>query len=206
MKARALLTTDNVSIGSKFASAFNEAQREACAMRSPAYTLMSTDLISSLCVQTAIIRLSIFTRLEARNRSCCQLNFYLFKHPAFSRLPFSISDKINFRRSKDEDIPLVDVEQFLNEASEELRAKAADGEHHRHLARLEWELERRKQLEEQLKLNEKTKRRLEEEIRTKSKTLDKLRPMLKSVVDSIELLHQHLQLPKDGGELSSSVS
>ena len=99
-------------------------------------------------------------------------------------------------KSKDEKIKLVPLEQFWAEADEDLKRMAID-DHSTHLARLEWELRQRQQLEEKLKSAEETQKSLEEQIVSDRETLERLQSMLKSVIEETQPLYSELNIPKE---------
>ncbi|XP_060605785.1 THO complex subunit 5 homolog [Ruditapes philippinarum] len=70
-------------------------------------------------------------------------------------------------KSKDEEIDLIPVDQFYEEAPEEISKpeKTKTDSHQLTLSRLDWELEQRKQLSEKLKDAVKTKEDIENEIK-----------------------------------------
>ncbi len=108
-------------------------------------------------------------------------------------------------RSKDETINLVPINEFQTEAPEELKQKNVDS-HTLHLARLEWELRQRKQLEEEVKSAESVKKSCEEEIVSKRETLEKLQPMLKSIVEATQPLYSQLNIPLQANDSTHALA
>lgn len=107
-------------------------------------------------------------------------------------------------KSKDERINLVPLEQFMAEADEDLRRMAID-DHSTHLARLEWELRQRQQLEEKLKTGEESKKSLEEQIVSDRETLERLQSMLKTVIEETQPLYSELNIPQEDSPTETSV-
>ncbi|XP_045172199.2 THO complex subunit 5 homolog [Mercenaria mercenaria] len=102
-------------------------------------------------------------------------------------------------KSKDEEIDLVPVEQFYEEAPEEISKpeKTKDDNHQLTLSRLDWELEQRKQLAEKLKEAVKTKDDIETEIKTKQEHLENLHPKLNTILQSTKPVQEYLDMPFD---------
>ncbi|KAL4224020.1 THO complex subunit 5 [Mactra antiquata] len=102
-------------------------------------------------------------------------------------------------KSKDEEIDLVPVEQFYDEAPTEIskpEVTESDG-HQQTLARLDWELEQRKQLSNKLKDAQKSKEKIETEIKTKQEHLDTLQPKLNVILQSTKPVQEYLDMPYD---------
>ncbi|XP_054167146.1 THO complex subunit 5 homolog B-like [Oppia nitens] len=107
--------------------------------------------------------------------------------------------------SKDEDIDLIELQEFKTVADEDLLEKSTNP-HSTHLARLEWELRQRKQLEVQLKKAEEVKNQCSQEIVVKRETLDKLQPMLKSIVEATQPLYSELNLPLQVSDVTHAMA
>ncbi|XP_065663328.1 THO complex subunit 5 homolog isoform X2 [Hydra vulgaris] len=98
-----------------------------------------------------------------------------------------IQQCVNFS-SKDEDIDLVDIDTFYKEAPIELshpEVTKTDA-HKQMLARLDWELKRRKQLVEQKNKFLEEKKKIEDEIYSKTNYLNSLKPHLAQIMKTTE--------------------
>lgn len=102
-------------------------------------------------------------------------------------------------KSKDEEIDLVPVEEFYKEAPESLlRPDVTQHDAHQlKLARLEWELEQRKQLAVMCQKLQAAKETVAKEIQSKRERLDNLTPRLKSILEVTRPLQDYLGLPLD---------
>ncbi|XP_015790808.1 THO complex subunit 5 homolog B [Tetranychus urticae] len=100
-------------------------------------------------------------------------------------------------KSRDETIELVSLEQFYEEAPEDVTKplKESEDAHKRTLARLEWELEQRKRLASTLQDKMALKELIVEDIEKEKKRLESLRPILMSVVEAAQPLQSQLGLP-----------
>lgn len=115
-------------------------------------------------------------------------------------------------RSKDENLQLVDEQNFLNsnDFPNELRhlliknsdkiiinkdGISREELHKLHLAQLEFELKQRIYSDQQLKVAEKSRQSLEGEILSKKETLFKFDPILKNVIESTKPLVAELNVP-----------
>ncbi|XP_018332328.1 THO complex subunit 5 homolog B [Agrilus planipennis] len=104
-------------------------------------------------------------------------------------------------KSKDEDIELISLEEFLKEAPESVTkpfqvTELTDAlKHDRHVARLEYELTQRKQLAELCKKLEDEKKQLAKDIIQKKNKLDLLAPRLATVLEATKPLQEQLGLP-----------
>lgn len=87
-------------------------------------------------------------------------------------------------KSQDEQIELVDEEQFYADAPAEISRpdKTRDDEHARRLARLDWELQQRKELAVLCQQLEKQKQLAAQHIETKTQRLDSLAPCLDALL------------------------
>ncbi|KAF2897412.1 hypothetical protein ILUMI_08766 [Ignelater luminosus] len=117
---------------------------------------------------------------------------------------FSEFKKCKQFKSKDEDIELVSIEEFLSEAPEEktkpfrnLKLEEMDDiqKHELHLARLEWELTQRKKLSELCNTFEDEKKQVAAEIVKSKNRLGGLAPRLAIVLESTKPLQEYLGLP-----------
>nr|CAD7587821.1 unnamed protein product [Timema genevievae] len=102
-------------------------------------------------------------------------------------------------KSKDEEIELVTVEEFYKEAPTTLSRPEVTqtNPHQLKLARLEWELEQRKQLSALCSKLQTAKETVGKEIQTKKERLDNLTPRLKSILEVTKPLQEYLGLPLD---------
>lgn len=100
-------------------------------------------------------------------------------------------------RSRDEEIDLVPVEEFYREAPAHVsrRAETDADPHQLTLARLQWELEQRKQLAKKLKGMEAMKQSYQKEIEKKKECIDNIQPTLHSILEATHPLHAELGLP-----------
>ncbi|WAR03093.1 THOC5-like protein [Mya arenaria] len=102
-------------------------------------------------------------------------------------------------RSKDEEIDLVPEEQFYKEAPPEI-SKPEETEANQHkltLARLDWELEQRKQLAARLQEAEQKREQMDANNRTTHEQLDNLQPKLNSILQSTKPVQDYLNMPFD---------
>lgn len=99
-------------------------------------------------------------------------------------------------KSQDEEIDLVPLEEFYREAPETIsrREKTETDEHARRLARLEWELQQRKQLSIMCNELQMAKEKVAEEIESKTNRLDSLMPCLDSLLKATRPLQDALEI------------
>ncbi|KAB0793873.1 hypothetical protein PPYR_13493 [Photinus pyralis] len=105
-------------------------------------------------------------------------------------------------KSKDEDVELVSVEEFLQDAPA-AKTKPFKNypnldntqKHELHLARLEWELTQRKKLAQQCSSLEDEKKQIAADILKTKNRLSELLPKLVTVLDTMKPLHEDLGLP-----------
>lgn len=97
-------------------------------------------------------------------------------------------------KSNHEDVDLVELEQFYKDAPKEISQPEAtmNDEHMQMLARLDWELESRKNLDTNLKGTHEKKEALLECIKKKKQDLDSLRPNLQTILKSTMPLQEAL--------------
>lgn len=97
-------------------------------------------------------------------------------------------------KSKDEDIELVTVEEFYEEAPPEISKpeKTKNDVHQQTLARLDWELEQRKRLAAQCKEAEANKDVISLDIKNKKEYLETLAPCLSAILKATDPLQDHL--------------
>uniref|UniRef100_A0A182P603 Uncharacterized protein n=1 Tax=Anopheles epiroticus TaxID=199890 RepID=A0A182P603_9DIPT len=104
-------------------------------------------------------------------------------------------------KSQDEEIELVPVEEFYEKAPESVSRpdKTKTDEHARRIARLEWELQQRKELDAHLKELLTLKQAIEKEIVGKSERLDSLGPRLRDLLIATRPLQEALEMPIEKG-------
>ncbi|XP_052233955.1 LOW QUALITY PROTEIN: THO complex subunit 5 homolog [Dreissena polymorpha] len=102
-------------------------------------------------------------------------------------------------RSKDEEIDLVPVEQFYEEAPPDISKpeETQSDAHRQRLARLDWEREQRQQLASQLKTAQKTKEDMESDNKLKQEQLENLQPKLNTILQSTKPVQEYLNMPFD---------
>lgn len=99
-------------------------------------------------------------------------------------------------KSHDEEIDLVPLDEFYREAPASIsrRDKTESDEHARRLARLEWELQQRKQLSIMCNELQMAKMKVAEEIESKTNRLDSLIPCLDSLLKATRPLQDALEI------------
>lgn len=102
-------------------------------------------------------------------------------------------------KSKDEEIELVTLDEFYQTAPSDIsRTDTTKTDPHlQRLARLEWELEQRKQLAKKLKDSKQSKEGLAQEIKNKQEYLENLQPKLKTVLEATKPVQEYLDMPFD---------
>jgi THO complex subunit 5 len=106
-----------------------------------------------------------------------------------------INKCISFK-SEDEDIELVALEEFLQNAPETSRqSEIVDDKHALRMARLEFELQQRKEYAEQCKELEKSKEEIAQKIVTVKTDLDSLEPCLINVCKATRPIQKILNMP-----------
>lgn len=102
-------------------------------------------------------------------------------------------------RSRDEDISLVPVDEFLCDAPENIATPgiASGDEHQLHVARLSWELEQRKQLTAACKLLMDSQHTVSRAIDTRRASLHALTPKLDTLLQSTKSLQSELGVKLD---------
>lgn len=111
-------------------------------------------------------------------------------------------------KSQDEEIELVPVEEFYDKAPETISRpeKTKSDEHARRIARLEWELQQRKELDALCKELQSSKAKIAEEIVSKTERLDSLAPRLKDLLAATRPLQEALDMPiEKGWEIQKTV-
>lgn len=99
-------------------------------------------------------------------------------------------------KSHDEEIDLVSESEFYREAPESIsrRDKTEHDEHARRLARLEWELQQRKELAAMCKELQAAKETVAQEIESKTNRLDSLMPCLDALLKATRPLQEALEI------------
>ncbi|XP_068937805.1 THO complex subunit 5 isoform X1 [Petaurus breviceps papuanus] len=102
-------------------------------------------------------------------------------------------------KSKHEEIELVSVEEFYQEAPPEIsKSDVTMGDPHQQtLARLDWELEQRKRLAEKYKECLANKEKILKEIEVKKEYLSSLQPQLNSIMQASLPVQEYLFMPFD---------
>ncbi|CAL1529922.1 unnamed protein product [Lymnaea stagnalis] len=102
-------------------------------------------------------------------------------------------------KSKDEEIELVPVEEFYLNAPENISnpGTTSGDAHLQMLARLEWELEQRKQLSTKLTETKKSKEQISKEIQAKQDYLETLQPKLTAILQATRPVQDYLSMPYD---------
>ncbi|XP_076453337.1 THO complex subunit 5-like [Babylonia areolata] len=102
-------------------------------------------------------------------------------------------------KSKHEEIELVPTDDFYRDAPEDVSRQEVTGSdpHQQMLARLEWELEQRKQLAGKLKEAQTSREKISQEIQKKEDYLDTLQPKLSSILEATRPVQNYLKMPYD---------
>ncbi|GAB1604467.1 THO complex subunit 5 homolog [Argonauta hians] len=100
-------------------------------------------------------------------------------------------------KSKDEEIELVSVDEFYRDAPEEIsKPKITRRDMHQQtLARLDWELEQRKELSGELEKSQKKKEQLLEEIAKSKDYFDSMQPKLNSILVATKPVQEYFSMP-----------
>uniref|UniRef100_A0A182QXG2 Uncharacterized protein n=1 Tax=Anopheles farauti TaxID=69004 RepID=A0A182QXG2_9DIPT len=104
-------------------------------------------------------------------------------------------------KSQDEEIELVPVEEFYAHAPDAVSRpeQTKTDEHARRIARLEWELQQRKELDAHLKELLALKETIENDIIAKTERLDSLGPRLRELLIATRPLQEALEMPIEKG-------
>ncbi|CAI9734695.1 Hypothetical predicted protein [Octopus vulgaris] len=102
-------------------------------------------------------------------------------------------------KSKDEEVELVPIEEFYENAPEEIsKPKITHNDSHQQtLARLDWELEQRKELSGELKKSQEKREKLLKEITESKDYLDSMQPKLNSILQATKPVQEYLNMPFD---------
>uniref|UniRef100_A0A2M4BFD1 Putative tho complex subunit 5 n=1 Tax=Anopheles marajoara TaxID=58244 RepID=A0A2M4BFD1_9DIPT len=100
-------------------------------------------------------------------------------------------------KSQDEEIDLIPENEFYQNAPEAVSrpTKTRYDDHTKRIARLEWELQQRKELDSHLKELQTLKESIENDIVAKSKRLDSLGPRLRELILATRPLQEALHMP-----------
>ncbi|KAI8782477.1 THO complex subunit 5 [Biomphalaria glabrata] len=100
-------------------------------------------------------------------------------------------------KSKDEEIELVSVEEFYQDAPATITNESVtkNDPHLQMLGRLEWELELRKNLASKLTATKKNKEQLSQEIQSKQDYLETLQPKLSAILQATRPVQDYLSMP-----------
>lgn len=100
-------------------------------------------------------------------------------------------------KSTDEDIALVEVEDFYREAPHKIAKPdtTKNDKHKQRLARLDWELEQRKRLAKKFKECQSNTDIMIKEIQTKQEYIDSLQPRLEKILDCTKPVQDYLSMP-----------
>ncbi|XP_035912615.1 THO complex subunit 5 homolog [Anopheles stephensi] len=104
-------------------------------------------------------------------------------------------------KSQDEEIELVPEEEFYEQAPASVSRPEStkSDEHARRIARLEWELQQRKELDAHLKELLSLKQAIEKDIVAKTERLDSLGPRLRDLLIATRPLQEALEMPIEKG-------
>lgn len=111
-------------------------------------------------------------------------------------------------KSQDEEIELVPVDEFFEKAPSNIARpeKTKKDEHALRLARLEWELEQRKELDSKFKELQLTKKQIGKDIVSKTERLHSLKPQLGKLLETTRPLQEALNMKiEDQWEVQKSV-
>lgn len=108
-------------------------------------------------------------------------------------------DKCVHFKSADEALSLIPEEQFFTEAPTDISRPEVtrEDDHSLRLARLEWELARRKELGDEASKGEEERDVLETNIRQREDKLRELQPQLASILETTKPVQEYLGLPLD---------
>uniref|UniRef100_A0A2M4CS99 Putative agap004746-pa-like protein n=1 Tax=Anopheles darlingi TaxID=43151 RepID=A0A2M4CS99_ANODA len=111
-------------------------------------------------------------------------------------------------KSQDEEIDLIPVNEFYQNAPEAVSRPTTTryDDHAKRIARLEWELQQRKELDSHLKELKTLKETVEKDIVAYSKRLDSLSPRLRDLIVATRPLQEALEMPfEKGWEIQKNV-
>ncbi|XP_071743634.1 THO complex subunit 5 homolog [Lepeophtheirus salmonis] len=111
-------------------------------------------------------------------------------------------------RSKDQDISLVSIEEFYKDAPTSISnpEKTKNDEHAQRKARLEWEMEQRKNLAEKEKDLKLVRDNVEKLIREKQDKLLNLKPQLQAILEATKPVQEYLKMPYEEERVLLSTS
>ncbi|KAM6965734.1 THO complex subunit 5 homolog [Aplochiton taeniatus] len=118
-----------------------------------------------------------------------------------------ISKCLEFK-SKHEEIDLVSVEEFYQEAPKEItRPHITESDPHQlTLARLDWELEQRKRLAEKYKDSQASKEKIQKSIEVKKEHLSSLQPGLNAIMEASLPVQEYLSMPFEQTQRQTEIA
>uniref|UniRef100_A0A674CA91 THO complex 5 n=1 Tax=Salmo trutta TaxID=8032 RepID=A0A674CA91_SALTR len=118
-----------------------------------------------------------------------------------------ISKCLEFK-SKHEEIDLVSVDEFYQEAPAEVSRTplTKDDTHQLTLARLDWELEQRKRLAEQYKESLSSKEKIQKGIEVKKEHLSSLQPGLNAIMQASLPVQEYLSMPFEQTQRQTEIA
>ncbi|KAK6313250.1 THO complex subunit 5 homolog isoform X1 [Coregonus clupeaformis] len=118
-----------------------------------------------------------------------------------------ISKCLEFK-SKHEEIDLVSVDEFYQEAPPEISRTllTKDDPHQLTLARLDWELEQRKRLAEQYKESLSSKEKIQKGIEVKKEHLSSLQPGLNAIMQASLPVQEYLSMPFEQTQRQTEIA
>uniref|UniRef100_A0A4W5MIM1 THO complex 5 n=1 Tax=Hucho hucho TaxID=62062 RepID=A0A4W5MIM1_9TELE len=118
-----------------------------------------------------------------------------------------ISKCLEFK-SKHEEIDLVSVDEFYQEAPPEVSRTplTKDDTHQLTLARLDWELEQRKRLAEQYKESLSSKEKIQKGIEVKKEHLSSLQPGLNAIMQASLPVQEYLSMPFEQTQRQTEIA
>ncbi|XP_029493877.1 THO complex subunit 5 homolog [Oncorhynchus nerka] len=118
-----------------------------------------------------------------------------------------ISKCLEFK-SKHEEIDLVSVDEFYQEAPPEISRTplTKDDPHQLTLARLDWELEQRKRLAEQYKESLSSKEKIQKGIEVKKEHLSSLQPGLNAIMQASLPVQEYLSMPFEHTQRQTEIA
>ncbi|KAM9548027.1 THO complex subunit 5 homolog isoform 2-T2 [Salvelinus alpinus] len=118
-----------------------------------------------------------------------------------------ISKCLEFK-SKHEEIDLVSVDEFYQEAPPEISRTSLtkDDPHQLTLARLDWELEQRKRLAEQYKESLSSKEKIQKGIEVKKEHLSSLQPGLNAIMQASLPVQEYLSMPFEQTQRQTEIA
>ncbi|XP_029998887.1 THO complex subunit 5 homolog [Sphaeramia orbicularis] len=118
-----------------------------------------------------------------------------------------ISKCLEFK-SKHEEIDLVSLEEFYQEAPQDISRPhlTKNDPHQLTLARLDWELEQRKRLAEKYKESQTTKEKIQKSIEVKKEHLRSLQPGLNAIMQASLPVQEYLSMPFEQTQKQTEIA